>query len=120
MGANSKQAHDIVLTSMRRNDVASTSFRRHLPTRFLSRLRSRSETYVLPSGVVVVVVVGGGGGVNFCRVFAFRSFSQKTIRARAMKLGSCIYLEELSSILRSILNLDLLFTVHLLMSSFCV
>ena len=34
-GANSQQAHDVVLTSMRRNDVASTSFRRHVPTRFL-------------------------------------------------------------------------------------
>ena len=32
--------------------------------------------------------------VNFCPVFAFRSFSQKTIGARAMKLGSCIHLEE--------------------------
>ena len=34
-GANSQQAHDVVMTSMRRNDVASTSFRRHVPTRFL-------------------------------------------------------------------------------------
>ena len=34
-GQNSQQAHDVVLTSMRRNDVASTSFRRHAPTRFL-------------------------------------------------------------------------------------
>ena len=34
-GPNFQQAHDVVLTSMRRNDVASTSFRRHLPTRFL-------------------------------------------------------------------------------------
>ena len=34
-GANSQQAHEVVLTSMRRNDVASTSFRRHVPTRFL-------------------------------------------------------------------------------------
>ena len=34
-GANSQQAHDVVLTSMRRNDVASTSFRRHVSTRFL-------------------------------------------------------------------------------------
>ena len=34
-GANSQQAHDVVLTSMRCNDVASTSFRRHVPTRFL-------------------------------------------------------------------------------------
>ena len=34
-GPNSQQAHDVVLTSMRRNDVASMSFRRHVPTRFL-------------------------------------------------------------------------------------
>ena len=34
-GANPQQAHDVVMTSMRRNDVASTSFRRHVPTRFL-------------------------------------------------------------------------------------
>ena len=34
-GAKSQQAHDIVTTSMRRNDVASTSFRRHVPSRFL-------------------------------------------------------------------------------------
>ena len=37
-GPNSHQAHDVVLTSMRRNDVASTSFRRHVPTRFLINL----------------------------------------------------------------------------------
>ena len=34
-GPDSQQAHDVVLTSMRRNDVASTSFRRHVPTTFL-------------------------------------------------------------------------------------
>ena len=34
-GANSQQAHDVVMTSMRRNVVASTSFRRHVPNRFL-------------------------------------------------------------------------------------
>ena len=34
-GANSQQAHDVVTTSMRRNDVASTSFRRRVPIRFL-------------------------------------------------------------------------------------
>ena len=37
-GANSQQAHDVVTTSMRRNkrnDVASTSFRRHVPTKIL-------------------------------------------------------------------------------------
>ena len=33
-GPNSQQAHDVVMTSMRRNDVASTSFRRHVPNRF--------------------------------------------------------------------------------------
>ena len=33
-GPNSQQAHDVVTTSMRRNHVASTSFRRHVPTRF--------------------------------------------------------------------------------------
>ena len=34
-GGNSQQAHDVVTTSMRHNDVASTSFRRHVPSRFL-------------------------------------------------------------------------------------
>ena len=35
MGPNSQQAHGVVMTSMRHNDVASTSFRRHVLTRFL-------------------------------------------------------------------------------------
>ena len=34
-GPKSQQAHDVVLMSMQRNDVASTSFRRHVHTRFL-------------------------------------------------------------------------------------
>ena len=34
-GPNSQQAHDVVMTSMRRNDVASTSFRHHVPNRCL-------------------------------------------------------------------------------------
>ena len=34
-GPNSQQAHDVVMTLMRRNDVAPTSFRRHVPIRFL-------------------------------------------------------------------------------------
>ena len=34
-GPNSQQAHDVVLTSMRCNDVTSTSFRRRVSTRFL-------------------------------------------------------------------------------------
>ena len=32
---NSQQAQDVGTTSMRRNDVASTSFRRRVPIRFL-------------------------------------------------------------------------------------
>ena len=34
-GPNSQQAHDVVMTLMRSKDVASTSFRRYVPTRFL-------------------------------------------------------------------------------------
>ena len=34
-GTNSQQAFDVVLTSMRRNDVTLMSFRRHVSTRFL-------------------------------------------------------------------------------------
>ena len=35
LGGGGGKAHDVVMTSMRRNDVASTSFRRHVPNRFL-------------------------------------------------------------------------------------
>ena len=34
-GPNSQQALDVVMTSMRRNDVASKALRRHVPSRFL-------------------------------------------------------------------------------------
>ena len=34
-GGQIASRHDVVLTSVRRNDVASTSFRRHVPSRFL-------------------------------------------------------------------------------------
>ena len=34
-GPNFQQAHGVIRTSKRRNDVASTSFRRHVPTKFL-------------------------------------------------------------------------------------
>ena len=37
-GANSQQPHDVVLMSMRRNHVSSTSCRRHVPTRFFINL----------------------------------------------------------------------------------
>ena len=73
---------------------------------FVLPAKQKQDIYCF-SGVCVV-----GSGVNFCRVFAFRSFFSETIRARALKLGLCIHLEELRSILRSILSLDLLFTVH--------
>ena len=46
--------------------------------------------------------------VEFLRLGHF----SETIRARAMKLGSCIHLEEVRSTLCSILRLDLLFTIH--------
>ena len=36
-GPNSQQAHVVVTTSMRRNDVASTSFQHHVPTKFFNK-----------------------------------------------------------------------------------
>ena len=80
-GANSQQAHDVVTTSMRRNDVASTSFRRRVPTRFLinqcqiitflileydiienSRIELRG--IILPVQVGGLLGGGGGGGAK--------------------------------------------------------
>ena len=52
--------------------------------------------------------------------FCVKVIFPETVRAGAMKLGSCIYLEELRSTLCLILSLDLLFTVHGQMSSFRV
>ena len=74
-GANSQQAHDVVTTSMRRNDVASTSFRRQVPTRFLIN-QCQIITFLILKydiiensrielrGIVLPVQVGGllGGG----------------------------------------------------------
>ena len=40
-GPNSQQAHDVILTSIGCNDVVSTSFRGHVPTRFLAPLSRR-------------------------------------------------------------------------------
>ena len=73
-GGNSQQAHDVVMTSMRRNDVASTSFRRHVPTRFLIN-QCQTITFLILKydiensrielrGIVLPVQVGGllGGG----------------------------------------------------------
>ena len=69
-GPNSQQAHDIVTTSMRRNDVASTSFRRRVPTRFLKNQCQMITFLILKydiiensrielRGIVVPVQVGG-------------------------------------------------------------
>ena len=75
-GPNSQQAHDVVMTSMRRNDVASTSFRRHVPNRFLIIQcqittflilkydiieNSRLELRVIVLPVQVDALLGGGG-----------------------------------------------------------
>ena len=73
---NSKQAHDVVMTSMRRNDVASTSFRRHVPTRFIinqcqiitflilksdikenSRIELRGIVLQVPSNPIIVAFI---------------------------------------------------------------
>ena len=51
-GPNSQQAHDVVTTSMRRNDVASTSFRRHVPTRFLIYQCQTITFFILKSGII--------------------------------------------------------------------
>ena len=74
-GPNSQQAHDVVMTSMLRNDVASTSFRRHVPNRFLTNQYQIITFLILKydiiensrielRGIVLSVQVGGllGGG----------------------------------------------------------
>ena len=75
-------------------------------TWFLSRLRSRSETYVL------LFRRRRRRRRRRRKHFCVKVIFSETIRARAMKLGSCKHLEELRSTLRSIMRLDLLFTVH--------
>ena len=51
-GANSQQAHDVVMISMRRNDVASTSFRRHVPTRLLINHCQTITFLILKSAII--------------------------------------------------------------------
>ena len=51
-GPNSLQAHDFVMTSMRRNDVESTSFRRHVPTRFLINQCQIITILILKSDII--------------------------------------------------------------------
>ena len=52
MGPNYQQAHDVEMTSMRRNDVASTSFRRHVPIRFLINLCQIITFLILKSDII--------------------------------------------------------------------
>ena len=47
--ANSQQAHAVVLTSMRRKDVASTSFRQDVPTWFLINQCQIIKFFILKS-----------------------------------------------------------------------
>ena len=69
-GPNSQQAHDVIMTSMRCNDVASTSFRRHVPNRFLINQCQIITFHILKydiiensrielRGIVLPVQVGG-------------------------------------------------------------
>ena len=51
-GPNSQQAHDVVTTSVRRNDVAPTSFRRHVPTRFLINQCQITTCLILKSDII--------------------------------------------------------------------
>ena len=51
-GPNSQQAHDVVMTSMRRNNVASMSFRRHVPTRFLINQCQIITILILKSDII--------------------------------------------------------------------
>ena len=51
-GANSQQAHDVVMASMRRHYVASTSFRRHVPTRFLINQCQIITILILKSDII--------------------------------------------------------------------
>ena len=74
---NSQQAYDVVTTSMRRDDVASTSFRRRVPIRFLINQcqiitfliliydnieNSRIELRGIVLPVQMGGLLGGGGG----------------------------------------------------------
>ena len=51
-GANSQQAHDVVTTSMRRNDVTLTSFQRHVPIRFVINQCQIITFFILKYGII--------------------------------------------------------------------
>ena len=54
MGGGGKfpAGHDVVTTSMRRNDIASTSFRSHVPTRFLINQCQIITSLILKSDII--------------------------------------------------------------------
>ena len=87
------------MTSMRRKDVASTSFRRHVPTRFLTNQcqiiiflilkydiieNSRIELRGIVSPVQVGGLLGGGGGgaKGMLAPLSDRSYSCVVLRPR--------------------------------------
>ena len=51
-GPNFQQAHDVVITSMRRRYVASTSLRHHVPTRFLINQCQIITVLILKSDII--------------------------------------------------------------------
>ena len=51
-GPNYQPAHDVVTTSLRRNDVASTSFRPHMLTRFLINQCQIITFFILKSDII--------------------------------------------------------------------
>ena len=51
-GPNSQQAYYVVMMSMRRNDVASTSFRLHVPTRYLTNQCQIITFLILNSDII--------------------------------------------------------------------
>ena len=53
-GPNSQEAHDVEMMSMRRNDVALTSFRRHVPTRFLINQCQIIKFLILKSDIIEI------------------------------------------------------------------
>ena len=51
-GPKSQQAHDVEMTSIRRNDVASTSFQCHVATRFLINQYQIITFLILKSNII--------------------------------------------------------------------
>ena len=69
-GPNSQQAHDVVMTSMRHNDVASTSFRRHVPTRF-SINQCQIITFLISNQIKVAFIIIFPSTWYICDFFLF-------------------------------------------------